>query len=1032
MSRFAFGAIALALALGNSIVAADLRPLEDAPLFAVQFVDTREGWAAGADGVIWHSIDGGQHWERQPTGTRAILRSVCFVNPYVGWAVGREELPHGGGSNGIVLHTRNGGLKWTRLADGAMPGLNVVRFFDEKMGIAAGDGSEREPSGLWLTRDGGLTWSPAPGPRCPTWRCADFRDITTGALGGAWGRLAAVSDGVFNPADVDKLGGRNVLGLRLSGQRGVAVGQGGLVLLSQDSAGLRWGFADLRLPPELLDCLDFHAAACLDKRIWIAGQPGAVVWHSPDFGQTWTAQSTGQSLPLFAVQFLDAANGWAVGDCGTILGTADGGKTWTVQRRGAQRAAVSFVHARPADQPLETVALLGADEGYITAALQVTSPDPATADFKRATESDRWLAAQRKVGGAAAATIGSFPLPPQLVDADRPDLTRAWDQRLRTSSARHLVRLLTLQLRTWRPEVVVTGYAKTPLDGLVSEALREAFDCAGDPQAFPEQIATFKLEPWMPKKLFTIWNVASATGAMVNADEPRRRLGEWPREFAATAYHLLTDRPTELPTSRYFRLVGGKLPAHDLMAEITLAAGGTARRAAPTDEPDAEQLAEIEKSQRERRNLQALSRPDWGKLTDSGALLAQIGPVLANLPADQGATAAYSLAHQYAQAGQWHLAREAFLLMVDKYPGHPLAADAYRWLVRYHASSEARRREELGQFLVLTTTDVRQASGVPTRDDPARTGAGIKTDRPVAEMTADRQAILLTYNASARRWFEGALAVEPRLAAFGPRVAEDPTVQFALNAARRQLGDVDHPKSWLRSFLLKQGPPGPQGANPWRENAAAELWLLERNGPAPKPVTNCRQIKTKPYLDGELNDVCWQDMPPLVLKDPAGATTEQYETKVWLAYDAEYLYVALSCRHPADRHVAPVEKRVRDADLRAFDRVSLMLDLDRDYQTYFHWQIDQRGAVAEDCWGDHTWSPRWLVAHKSTADGWSAELALPLAEITGDTVPLGKAWCLNVVRILPGRGMQAFSQPADVTPRPEGMGLVIFTADAKR
>ena len=111
---------------------------------------------------------------------------------------------------------------------------------------------------------------------------------------------------------------------------------------------------------------------------------------------------------------------------------------------------------------------------------------------------------------------------------------------------------------------------------------------------------------------------------------------------------------------------------------------------------------------------------------------------------------------------------------------------------------------------------------------------------------------------------------------------------------------------------------------------------------------------------------------------------------------------------------------------------ALLLDLDRDYQTFFHWQIDQRGAVAEDCWGDRTWNPRWLVAHKSTPEGWTAELALPLVEITGDAVPLGKAWCLNIVRVLPGRGLQAFSQPADVTPRPEGMGLVIFTADAKK
>jgi hypothetical protein len=478
---------------------------------------------------------------------------------------------------------------------------------------------------------------------------------------------------------------------------------------------------------------------------------------------------------------------------------------------------------------------------------------------------------------------------------------------------------------------------------------------------------------------------------------------------------------------RSFRLIAGKLPGHDLMAGVTLAAGGMARRAIVAEETDADVVNELKKAAQERRNLQALSRPDWGKLTDSGALLAQIGPVLTKLPPNQGASAAYSLANQYAQSGQWHLAREAFLLMVDRFPGHPLSVDAYRWLARYHSSSEARRREELGQFLVLTTSEVRQAGGVPTRDDPIRAAAGTKTDRPISEMTGEQQAALITHAGAARRWYEGALAVEPRLASFGPRVADDPAVQFALNSARRQLGDLEHPKTWNRSFLMKPVAPGAQGSNPWRENAAVEMWLMERNGQSPKPVTTCKQVQKRPYLDGALDDECWQHITPMVLKDPSGATG-QYETKAWLAYDSEYAYVALSCTHPADRHVAPVEKRSRDADLRAFDRISITLDLDRDYQTYFHWQIDQRGAVAEDCWGDRTWNPRWLVGHKSTPTGWSAELAIPLAEITGDAVPLGKAWCMNIVRVLPGRGLQAFSQPADVTPRPEGMGLVIFVA----
>jgi hypothetical protein len=39
---------------------------------------------------------------------------------------------------------------------------------------------------------------------------------------------------------------------------------------------------------------------------------------------------------------------------------------------------------------------------------------------------------------------------------------------------------------------------------------------------------------------------------------------------------------------------------------------------------------------------------------------------------------------------------------------------------------------------------------------------------------------------------------------------------------------------------------------------------------------------------------------------------------------------------------------------------------------------------------------------------------------------VGTAWACNVVRVLPGRGVQALAQPADVEPLPEGMGLLLF------
>ena len=109
-----------------------------------------------------------------------------------------------------------------------------------------------------------------------------------------------------------------------------------------------------------------------------------------------------------------------------------------------------------------------------------------------------------------------------------------------------------------------------------------------------------------------------------------------------------------------------------------------------------------------------------------------------------------------------------------------------------------------------------------------------------------------------------------------------------------------------------------------------------------------------------------------------------------------------------------------------------MIDLDRDYQTYYQLQVDQRGALAEDCWGDRTWNPKWFVAVNAEETGWTAEIAIPLSELTGDIITPGKLWAINVVRTVPGKGVQAWSGPAGVTPRPEGMGIMTFAIDAKK
>src|SRR5262245_39149743 len=1070
-------------AIPVTVVAEDLPHFGDAALRSIQFADENEGWAAGDDGVVWHTIDGGKTWERQPTGTRASLRAVHFLNPYSGWAVGRTELP-GGGSSGVVLATSDGGLHWKVVSTNSVPGLNLVKFFGERIGVAAGDGSEVFPSGLFTTLDGGRTWKPVPGTRNPSWLCGDFTDPETGVLAGAWNRLDPVRDGSMGvPVDVDSLGGRNVTGLKVTGERAVAVGQGGLVLVSQDTAGVKWGFPDLKLPHDVRAAIDFDAVAVRGPHVWAVGRPGSVVFHSADHGVTWEMLHTGQALPLHTVFFLDDKRGWAAGEMGTILATADGGKTWAVQRQGGMRSAVLFVHPQAKNVPLDTVAALGGEEGYYAVGLGVTCADPATltrrydsdaerlaaamkaADPLRATDAQRTAQAMRLAGGAAGEVLWQFPIAGFQEGIDAQALLEGWEKRHGEKAAVAMLRQLVLALRVWRPDVIVTDPPTDETARTVNVVLRKAFEVAADPEAFPEQIKELGLQPWAGRKLLVALDKADPTAVKADVTSPLPRLGDTAKNYAATAFRLWGEERT----APAFRLVATRMTDADGKTKffdgIALAPGGAARREQPAlTERDEAARAALVKAHEKRRNVQAIIDGGAGPVANPEQALSQLGDATKDLPAMDAGRALYTAATSYAHAGQWGMAREGYLMLLDKYPAHPLSLDAARWLVRFQASSEARRRHELGQFVVLTEAGFR----VKERTEAPGPIPRAKKDNgpPEVEVVQATHRQTLPGMVSARKWYDSALELEGRLAAHGDLFARDVPSNLCLSAARRQLGKAEESQRWFLRYVTETtsalgNPTGVKGADPWRDCILMESWLLNRGGRPvpPKPVAACKRTATRPHLDGKLDDECWNQAVPMYLATTAGelgtefgcreaierehkdkgkpAVTALQEaiangTRAALVFDDEYLNIAVVCRHTDGMKKATLEKRGRDMDLRAFDRVSFLIDLDRDYQTYYQLQIDQRGAVAEDCWGDKTWNPKWFVAVQADDTGWTAEAAIPLSELTGDLVAPGKLWAVNVVRTVPGKGVQAWSGPAGITPRPEGMGILTFVADAKK
>jgi hypothetical protein len=204
------------------------------------------------------------------------------------------------------------------------------------------------------------------------------------------------------------------------------------------------------------------------------------------------------------------------------------------------------------------------------------------------------------------------------------------------------------------------------------------------------------------------------------------------------------------------------------------------------------------------------------------------------------------------------------------------------------------------------------------------------------------------------------------------------------------------------------------------------MWLLDRKGPSPKPLVTCIAATERPHLDGRLDEALWKKCPPIALSSPLG-DDHAWPATVMLAHDEQYLYLAIQCRQAPGAHYETTnERRPRAPDLSQHDRVDIFLDMDRDYATYYHLTIDHRGWAADASCGDRSWNPKWFIAAQTSAGVWTAEAAIPLAELKATIVPGKTIWALGLQRTVPGVGFQSWTTPAAPTVVPEGFGWLGF------
>jgi len=1048
---------------------------DDAALHDVQFIGSKNGYAVGAQGAIWRSSDGGRSWTAVTSGVNCAFASACFLTDQVGWVGGSEISPFTGLDSGVLMFTEDGGRQWKKLGAGQLPPIAYVKFFGLDEGVVLGRPTSEVPAGIMRTTDGGKTWTPINGMTTAPWRAACFLAPDMGAVAGPEGRLSLVGGDQLLASKLPAQGLRTVRSVTLlPDDSGWLAGDGGLVLQT-NSGGVVWESSMGSLPEELRIGMDFRTVEARGEKVWLAGSPGSVVWHSPNGGRNWQRFLTGQSAPLNSLRFINETTGIAVGEFGTILRTEDGGRTWQTSRGKDRRAAVLALQSRPSQITPAWISKLGGEQGYRSAVWVANRQDLGPAAPTNDVES-RVTAAIEQCGGNSGDIFWQLPVMVPGLEYSSDKLIAEWQKRTEGKLAPSLLNVLVRQLRTWRPTVVILEQpAKDDAASqLLLDAALKAIEQAADSTRYTEQRELTGLSTWKVEHVYLQLAAGSTGDAIIDLDEylPRQKMSI----RLATAYSSALvrldrealDRPNTPRFIAYRRIGLDGRPStdsalkKDFFAGLSLAPGSDARREFGTiDESD---LEKMQKLVQRHRNFQAISSKTLDDPRMAGQMIAELGGIVRDMEPKQGAELLRGLAEEYRERSLFDLVEATNMELIRRYPQEPAALDAMRWLFQFWISSETawQRTRRMTNETTRIASDIKANAKMIQQAADALSGGvgGVNTANYTEEAPATKQTsrpgqlnrvnLPQGFNAGAqapfdknsprpatlqhdwrtgemRDWHKRAEELASQLELQSPGLFRTPEIQFPLAALRRTTGSVAKSDAIFRGYLSRSTDPATKAL------AEREIWLMIATAQVPQAVALCQPTSERPKLDGILADPCWQESRDLRLTAEAATdgiadASDPTATLVMTSYDQEFFYIGLSVPRSEG---APLDRpqqagRTHDADLSKHDRVTICLDVDRDYATWYEFSVDQRGWTCERCWEDKRWNPTWYVATDADATHWRIEAAIPWSELTASPPRRGMVWGAAITRTIPTVGMQSWTHPPAVRPKPSSFGLLKF------
>jgi photosystem II stability/assembly factor-like uncharacterized protein len=264
--------------------------------------------AVGQRGHIVVSTDRGATWKQSPVPVSSDLTSVYFVDAREGWAVGHD---------GVILHSRDGGDTWELQLTGRV--ANELLVWALKRTVAAEPSSDEAKK--LLTEATRYQEQGADKPFLDVW----FADSRNGYAVGAYNLIFRTSDGGkhwepwFDRTENPKF--FNLYAIRPASGALYIAGEGGLVL-KLDPVAQRFRAVATPYEGSFFGVADAGASALL---FGLRGN----VYASNDGGATWSKVDAGLAASVVAAT-RSAQGAVLLADAGgRISASTDGGRTFT-------------------------------------------------------------------------------------------------------------------------------------------------------------------------------------------------------------------------------------------------------------------------------------------------------------------------------------------------------------------------------------------------------------------------------------------------------------------------------------------------------------------------------------------------------------------------------------------------------------------------------------------------------------------------------------------------------------------------------